>query len=60
MLTPKQAALICEAHEIERLFEEQEEIEMLEAQNPELLEAYKALQKLSVGGKAKTSKRRRQ
>ena len=42
-MTKKQAAILIEAHEIDQLLENEEEVEMLEANNPELLAAYRAL-----------------
>lgn len=49
MLTKEQAQLLCDAHEVYSLLENEEEIELLEANNPELLEAYYALHRLAAG-----------
>jgi hypothetical protein len=49
MLTQEQAAMLCDAHEVYALLENEEEIELLEDNNPELLEAYYALHRLAVG-----------
>lgn len=49
MITKEQASLICEAHEIFQLLDNEEEIELLEENNPELLEAYFALHRTAVG-----------
>ena len=49
MLTQEQAAILCDAHEVYSLLENEEEIELLEAHNPELVEAYYALHRLAVG-----------
>ena len=42
-MTPKQAQLIIDAHEIDALLSNEEECDLLEENNPELLEAYQAL-----------------
>lgn len=49
MLTQKQARLLCYAHEVYSLLDNEEEIEMLEENNPELLEAYYALHRIAAG-----------
>ena len=49
MLTQEQAQLLCDAHEVYSLLENEEEIELLEVNNPELLEAYYALHRLAAG-----------
>lgn len=49
MLSQEQARILCEAHEVYSLLENEEEIELLEANNPELLEAYYALHRLAAG-----------
>ena len=49
MLTAQQAQLICDAHEVDSLLENEEEVELLEDNNPELLEAYRALSRLAIG-----------
>lgn len=48
ILTNEQASLICDAHSIYALLENDEEIELLEQHNPELLEAYRALYDIAV------------
>lgn len=48
-LTQEQANLICEAHGIFELLINEEELELLEDNNPELLEAYNALNLIAVG-----------
>lgn len=49
MLTKTQAQEICDAHEIYELLDNKEEVELLEANNPGLLEAYYALHIVAVG-----------
>lgn len=46
-MTPEQAAEIYFAHDVGMLLDNDEEREMLEQHNPLLLEAYRALAKLS-------------
>ena len=41
-MNKQQAALIIEAHEIAQLFDNEEEMEMLRENNPDLLDAYEA------------------
>ena len=53
MLTKEQAQMLCDAHEVDSLLENEEEIELLEANNPELLEAYRALSRMAIGSGAK-------
>ena len=48
-LTQEQANLICEAHGIFELLINEEELELMENNNPELLEAYNALNLIAVG-----------
>jgi hypothetical protein len=48
--TQADACLICEAHEIYALLENEEEIELLYQNNPELLAAYRRLYELSNQG----------
>ena len=43
MLTPEQAQMICDAHDIQSTLSNEEEVELLSENNPELLEAYRAL-----------------
>ena len=52
MLTTEQAQMLCDAHEVDALLENEEEIELLEANNPELLEAYRALSRMAIGSGA--------
>lgn len=42
-LTKEQAILLIDTHEIMQVMESQEEMELLKAHNPELLEAYEVL-----------------
>ncbi len=44
-MTKEQALMIIEAHDI--FLQDQEEYELLEENNPELLDAYKALYKIA-------------
>ena len=48
MLTPEQAMLICDAHELFQLMDNEEEVELLEDNNPELLEAYTELLNMAM------------
>lgn len=54
MLTKDQAQMLCDAHEVDSLLENDEEIELLEANNPELLEAYRTLSRMAIGSGAKS------
>ena len=49
MLTKEQAQLLCDAHEVVSMLGNEEEMELLEANNPELAEAYYALHRLAYG-----------
>lgn len=49
MMTKEQAQMLCDAHEVDSLLENKEERELLEANNPELLEAYRALRCIATG-----------
>lgn len=49
VLTAEQARSIMEAHEIDALLMNEEEIDLLERNNPELLTAYQALEQISYG-----------
>ena len=49
MLTQIQAQVLCDAHEIYQLLDNEEEIELLDDNNPELLEAYYALHRIAAG-----------
>lgn len=46
-MTKDQAMLIIDMHEIDSLMRDDEERELLEENNPELLEAYRALLKIA-------------
>lgn len=48
-LTAEQARLIMDAHEIEALLDNEEEADLLEQNNPELLDAYQNLQGIADG-----------
>ena len=48
-LTQEQARMLCDAHEIFSLLGNDEEVELLEANNPEFLEAYFALHRIAAG-----------
>lgn len=48
-LTQEQARLIMDAHEIERMLDNEEEADLLEENNPELLHAYLNLQGIADG-----------
>lgn len=41
--TPEQAQLIVDAHEVEQLLDNEEEVELLAQNNPAILAAYRAL-----------------
>ena len=49
MLTTKQAHILVNAYQIDLLIENEEEVELLEGNNPELLEAYRALVRMAIG-----------
>ena len=49
MLTQEQARMLCDAHGIFSLLDNDEKIELLETNNPELLEAYFALHRIAAG-----------
>lgn len=48
-LSAHEAQLIMEVHEIDRLLDNEEETDLLEQQNPELLNAYLNLQGIADG-----------
>ena len=50
MLTKEQAQMLCDAHEVYSLMGNEEEIELLNENNPELLEAYFALCRIAKEG----------
>lgn len=41
--SPDDARLIIDAHEIDRIFSDEEELELIEENNPDLLESYRRL-----------------
>jgi hypothetical protein len=47
-VTPEQAAEIYYAHDIDSVLRSHEEVQMLDENNPLLLEAYRALYKLAL------------
>ena len=49
MLTKAEARCLVEAHEIETTMQNEEEAELLEANNPELFAAYQRLLKIADG-----------
>ena len=49
MLTKDQAKLILQAHDILAMLDDVEELEMLEANNPALADAYCALHRVAFG-----------
>jgi hypothetical protein len=51
-LTADEAQLLCDAHEIHQLLANEEETELLEANNPELLTAYEKLRAIADGDDA--------
>lgn len=48
--TRADAQLICEAHDIDNLLNDEEECDLLEENNPALLSAYQALHSFANGG----------
>lgn len=48
-LTRDEAQLICDAHEIGLLLNNEEEVDLLEQHNPELLAAYEVLAAIANG-----------
>ena len=46
-LTPAQAQQILDAHDIEVTMQNEEEVDLLALNNPDLLEAYNALQEIA-------------
>lgn len=42
-LTQEQAQLLVDAHEVAQLMDNEEEVELLKENNPEMLDAYRAL-----------------
>ena len=51
VLTQEQAILLCDAHEIYSLLQDEQEIGLLSENNPELLSAYYTLYGIAVGKK---------
>ena len=49
MLTKEQAQLICDAHDIDAMLDTGEEVDLLRAENPQLLDAYTALLQIANG-----------
>lgn len=49
MFTREQARLICEAHEIGETLDNEEEMECLEENNPDLMAAYQAFHAFAFG-----------
>ena len=48
-LTRDEAQLICDAHEIHQLLDDEEEVELLEKNHPQLLAAYEVLRAIADG-----------
>lgn len=48
-MTSDQAQLIIEAHSINEILDNEEEVELLEKQGPDILRAYKALKRIADG-----------
>lgn len=57
MLTKEQAKAILQAHDILALLDDVEELEMLEANNPKLADAYCALHRVAFGADPTESRR---
>ena len=51
-LTREQAQALCDAHDVDALLDNEEEVELLEDNNPELLAAYEALRAIAAGDEA--------
>lgn len=51
-LTQEQAQMLCDAHDVHAMFNNEEEVELLEANNPQLLEAYECLRAIADGDEA--------
>ena len=49
MLTQKQARMLCDDFEIFSLLDDEEDMKLMEGNNPELLEAYCALHRIAAG-----------
>ena len=47
MITKEQAQILCDAHDVYAMLASDEEIEILEVNNPVLLEAYLALRQIA-------------
>lgn len=48
-LTRDEAQLICDAHEIHLLLDNEEEVDLMERNNPDLLRAYEILRAIADG-----------
>lgn len=53
MLTKEQAQMLCVTHEIDSIFDSQEDVMLLGEQNLILLEAYRALRYIAWGSSKK-------
>ena len=51
-LTREEAQALCDAHDVHALLDNEEEVELLEANNPELLGAYETLRAIADGDDA--------
>ena len=51
-LTQEEAQLICDAHEIHQFFSDEEEVDLMEQNNPGLLSAYEKLRAIADGDDA--------
>ena len=49
MITEEQARLLCEAFGVFELLHDEEEMELLEDNNPDMFEAYKELYEMAYG-----------
>lgn len=47
VLTPDEAQLLCDAHDVDQLFMDEEEHDLLAANNPDLLAAYTKLREIA-------------
>jgi len=51
-LTQEEAQSICDAHEIRQFFSDEEEVDLMEQNNPGLLSAYEKLRAIADGDDA--------
>lgn len=51
-LTQEEAQLICDAHDIHQFFRNEEEVDLMEDNNPGLLSAYEKLRAIADGDEA--------